>query len=151
MSNIPFFLLMCKPYTACHTILHSTFMAHLWNWALVSHWIRCAKNFLYKYSQSCEKISSAERSAFYPLFSLENLKFFRIFIFFYNKRQSRNLKFFYFSSLHNLKISQGEKRESRYYSRLLENCLNDWKEENNILRILKIGKIWNNIILIILR
>lgn len=137
-----FFLLMYKPYTACHTILHFIFMAHLWNWALVSHWIRCAKNFLYKYSQSCEKIS--ERSTFYSLFLLENLKFFRIFIFSIIRASQRIQNFFTFLFSSQFKDFQGEKRASRYYSRLLENCLNDWKEIDNILSILEIGEIWNN-------
>lgn len=145
-----FFFLMCKPYIACHTILHSTFMAHLRNWALVSRWIRCAKNFLYKYSQSCEKISGAERSGFYALFSLENLQFFRIFIFSIIRGSQGIQNLFAFR---NLKISKVRNvlRASRYYSRLLENCLNDWKEVDNILSILEIGEIWNNMILIILR
>lgn len=137
MSNIPsfFFFLMCKPYIACHTILHSTFMAHLQNWALVSRWIRCAKNFLYKYSQSCEKISGAERRGFYALFSLENLQFFRIFIFSIIRGSQGIQNLFAFR---NLKISKVRNvmRASRYYSRLLENCLNDWKESRQYFKYL---------------
>lgn len=66
------------------------------------------------------------------------------FYFFNNKSQSKNSKFFYFFFSSQFKDFQGEKRASRYYSRLLENCLNDWKEIDNILSILEIGEIWNN-------